>query len=131
MFAQYKERMDELVEQRVMRHDMDAEPTPDEVGVALRGLAMTYSDDELRDIKQQFELIDTDSTGTISVEELLEATEKALPFFGAPTSPGRMSKADVLKLIKSFPKRVPYSVTYAICQSDGARLDWSGSRRTP
>ena len=90
--------------------------------LALRGLAMTYSDDELRDIKQQFELIDTDSTGTISVEELLEATEKALPFFGAPTSPGRMSKADVLKLIKGIDHNADGELDYVEFTTAALRL---------
>ncbi len=50
--------------------------------VVLRNLALTYSEEDIRDIREQFLLMDKDKTGTICMDELREAMQKASMPFG-------------------------------------------------
>ncbi|QDZ25223.1 calcium-dependent protein kinase [Chloropicon primus] len=43
--------------------------------LALRHVAQTYSDEEIRDIRDQFALMDKDGTGTLSLDEMIEALQ--------------------------------------------------------
>jgi len=43
--------------------------------LALRHVAMTYSDEEIRDIRDQFSLMDKDGTGTLSLDEMIQALQ--------------------------------------------------------
>jgi len=41
--------------------------------LALRHVAMTYDDNEIRDIRDQFTLMDKDGTGTLTLDEMIQA----------------------------------------------------------
>mmetsp|Transcript_3608 Transcript_3608/g.12670 ORF Transcript_3608/g.12670 Transcript_3608/m.12670 type:complete len:516 (-) Transcript_3608:3228-4775(-) len=43
--------------------------------LALRHVAQTYSDEEIRDIRDQFAVMDKDGTGTLSLDEMIEALQ--------------------------------------------------------
>merc|ERR1712188_3114 len=43
--------------------------------LALRHVAMTYSDEEIRDIRDQFSMMDKDGTGTLSLDEMIKALQ--------------------------------------------------------
>ncbi|KAL0379128.1 UNVERIFIED_CONTAM: Calcium-dependent protein kinase [Sesamum radiatum] len=47
---------------------------------ALRALASTLDDEELADLRDQFDAIDVDKNGVISLEEMRQAMEKDLPW---------------------------------------------------
>ncbi|KAL7132074.1 hypothetical protein ABFS83_12G047000 [Erythranthe nasuta] len=47
---------------------------------ALRALASTLDDEELADIRDQFDAIDVDKNGSISLEEMRQALEKDIPW---------------------------------------------------
>ncbi|XP_074296505.1 calcium-dependent protein kinase 18-like [Silene latifolia] len=47
---------------------------------ALRALASTLNDDELANLRDQFDAIDVDKSGTISLEEMRQALAKDLPW---------------------------------------------------
>ncbi|KAL5706519.1 non-specific serine/threonine protein kinase [Ranunculus cassubicifolius] len=47
---------------------------------ALRALASTLSEEELADLRDQFDAIDVDKNGAISLEEMRQALEKDLPW---------------------------------------------------
>ncbi|KAL9229627.1 hypothetical protein vseg_005075 [Gypsophila vaccaria] len=47
---------------------------------ALRALASTLNEDELADLRDQFDAIDVDKSGTISLEEMRQALAKDLPW---------------------------------------------------
>ncbi|EPS67490.1 calcium-dependent protein kinase, partial [Genlisea aurea] len=47
---------------------------------ALRALASTLDEDELADLRDQFDAIDVDKNGSISLEEMRQALEKDIPW---------------------------------------------------
>ncbi|XXG74981.1 hypothetical protein AAC387_Pa07g3577 [Persea americana] len=47
---------------------------------ALRALATTFSEEEIADLRDQFDAIDVDKSGTISLEEMRHALAKDLPW---------------------------------------------------
>lgn len=47
---------------------------------ALRALASTFSEEEVADLRDQFDAIDVDKSGTISLEEMRQALAKDLPW---------------------------------------------------
>ncbi|KAG0452698.1 hypothetical protein HPP92_025362 [Vanilla planifolia] len=61
---------------------------------ALRALASTLNDDELSDLKDQFDAIDVDKNGVISLEEMRQALAKDLPW--------RMKDSRVLEILQAI-----------------------------
>ncbi|QDZ24092.1 calcium-dependent protein kinase [Chloropicon primus] len=70
--------------------------------VVLRNLALTYSDEDIRDIRQQFMLMDRDNTGTISMEELMEAMSKASGPFGSNSDSSALSRKEAQDMLKGM-----------------------------
>ena len=70
--------------------------------VVLRNLALTYSDEDIRDIREQFILMDKDNTGTISVEELLEAMQRASGPFGTNSKSRALSRREAQEWLKGM-----------------------------
>lgn len=61
---------------------------------ALRALASTLNDDELADLRDQFDAIDVDKNGSISLEEMRQALAKDIPW--------RMREPRVQEIIKAI-----------------------------
>lgn len=70
--------------------------------VVLRNLALTYSEEDIRDIREQFVLMDKDNTGTISMDELLEAMQKASIPFGGPSNSSALSRTEAQEILKGM-----------------------------
>ncbi|PON42670.1 Serine/threonine protein kinase [Parasponia andersonii] len=61
---------------------------------ALRALASTLDDEELSDLKDQFDAIDVDKNGSISLEEMRQALAKDLPW--------KMKDSRVLEILQAI-----------------------------
>ncbi|KAH6760066.1 calcium-dependent protein kinase 16 [Perilla frutescens var. hirtella] len=61
---------------------------------ALRALASTLDEEELSDVRDQFDAIDVDKNGVISLEEMRQAMEKDLPW--------RMKDSRVLEILQAI-----------------------------
>ncbi|XP_051127213.1 calcium-dependent protein kinase 18-like isoform X2 [Andrographis paniculata] len=61
---------------------------------ALRALASTLDDEELADLRDQFDAIDVDKNGVISLEEMRQAMEKDLPW--------KMKDSRVLEILQAI-----------------------------
>ncbi|KAG6394440.1 hypothetical protein SASPL_145024 [Salvia splendens] len=61
---------------------------------ALRALASTLDEEELSDLRDQFDAIDVDKNGVISLEEMRQAMEKDLPW--------RMKDSRVLEILQAI-----------------------------
>ncbi|KAL8549890.1 hypothetical protein ACS0TY_008652 [Phlomoides rotata] len=61
---------------------------------ALRALAGTLDDDELADLRDQFDAIDADKNGAISLEEMRQALAKDLPW--------KMKESRVLEILQAM-----------------------------
>ncbi|KAL2333794.1 hypothetical protein Fmac_015007 [Flemingia macrophylla] len=61
---------------------------------ALRALASTLNEEELADLKDQFDAIDVDKNGSISLEEMREALAKDLPW--------KLKESRVLEILKAI-----------------------------
>ncbi|PSS29930.1 Calcium-dependent protein kinase [Actinidia chinensis var. chinensis] len=61
---------------------------------ALRALASTLDDEELSDLKDQFDAIDVDKNGAISLEEMRQALAKDLPW--------RLKESRVLEILQAI-----------------------------
>ncbi|KAL8472432.1 hypothetical protein ACS0TY_028962 [Phlomoides rotata] len=61
---------------------------------ALRALASTLDEEELSDVKDQFDAIDVDKNGVISLEEMRQALEKDLPW--------KMKDSRVLEILQAI-----------------------------
>ncbi|KAK8946987.1 Calcium-dependent protein kinase 28 [Platanthera zijinensis] len=61
---------------------------------ALRALASTLNEDELADLRDQFDAIDVDKNGAISLEEMRQALAKDLPW--------RMKDSRVLEILQAI-----------------------------
>ncbi|KAJ7944167.1 GPCR kinase [Quillaja saponaria] len=61
---------------------------------ALRALASTLNEDELADIKDQFDAIDVDKNGSISLEEMRQALAKDLPW--------KLKESRVLEILQAI-----------------------------
>ena len=70
--------------------------------LAMRHLALTYTDEEIRDIREQFILMDADGTGTISIDELVDAIEKAVPIFGMVSGSRSMGREEALEIMQGL-----------------------------
>jgi len=70
----------------------------------VQALASTLNEEELADLKDQFDAIDIDKNGSISIEEMRNALAKDLPW--------RLKGPRVLEIIQavSFNLFVPFSV---------------------
>ncbi|KAI4327732.1 hypothetical protein L6164_020158 [Bauhinia variegata] len=62
--------------------------------VALRALASTLDEEELADLKDQFQAIDVDKNGSISLEEMRQALAKDLPW--------RLKDSRVLEILQAI-----------------------------
>ena len=72
------------------------------IKVVLRNLALTYTEDDIRDIREQFVLMDKDNTGTLSIDELLEAMQKACVPFGSSSDSAALSREECQKMLKGM-----------------------------
>lgn len=61
---------------------------------ALRALASTLNEDELSDLKDQFDAIDVDKNGSISLEEMRQALAKDLPW--------KLKESRVLEILQAI-----------------------------
>lgn len=59
----------------------------------LQALASTLDEDELSDLRDQFDAIDVDKNGVISLEEMRQAMEKDLPW--------RMKDSRVVEILQA------------------------------
>ena len=70
--------------------------------VVLRNLALTYSEEDIRDIREQFVLMDKDNTGTISIDELLHAMQQVDGPFGGPSNSSSVTREAVREIIQGM-----------------------------
>ena len=70
--------------------------------VVLRNLALTYSEEDIRDIREQFVLMDKDNTGTISIDELLAAMQRASGPFGTNSKSSVLSREEAQGILKGM-----------------------------
>jgi calcium-dependent protein kinase len=82
---------------------------------ALRVIAGCLSEEEIRGLKEMFKSMDSDSSGTITVDELRR---------GLANKGTKLSEAEVQQLMEAVRIRIIYTRT------DRLRIDWWG-RNTP
>ncbi|XP_057449271.1 calcium-dependent protein kinase 28-like [Lotus japonicus] len=72
---------------------------------ALRALASTLNEDELSDLKDQFDAIDVDKNGAISLEEMRQALAKDLPW--------KLKESRVLEILQAIDSNTDGLVDFA------------------
>jgi calcium-dependent protein kinase len=71
---------------------------------AVQALASTVNEEELADLKDQFDAIDVDKSGSISIEEMRHALAKDLPW--------RLKGPRVLEIIQAVSSELHFSLPF-------------------